>query len=56
MDSNPPQLTLGKTVTKIIKVMQNIGFTTSPDRTTITQENLGASIEQMAHEFQNICS
>ena len=29
--------------------MQNIGFTTSTDRTNITPENIGANIEQMDH-------
>ena len=56
MDYNPSHEFLGKTLTKIIRVMQNIVFTTSPDVTTITQENIGATIDQVDHEFPTICS
>ena len=31
---------LGKPLTKVISVAQNIGFTTPPDKTAITPENL----------------
>ena len=34
--------------------MKNIVFTTSPDQTTITPKNIGATIEQMAHDLPNI--
>ena len=36
--------------------MQNIGFTTSPDRTKIAPETLGETIEHMAHYLPTICS
>ena len=35
--------------------MQSIGFTTSPDSTTITSEKLGATIDKMAHELLTVC-
>ena len=47
--SNPSHEYLGKPLTNIIRVMQNIELTTSPDSTTITPEKLGETIEQMAH-------
>ena len=56
MDSNPSHESLGKPFTKIIIVMRNIGFTTSPEITTITLDNIGETIEKIAHEFPNICS
>ena len=31
--------------------MQNVAFTSPPDRTTIIPENIGVTIEQMAYEF-----
>ena len=36
--------------------MKNIGFTTSPDTTTIIPEKLGEIITQMAYEFPTIYS
>ena len=56
MDSNPPQKFIGKPLIKIIRVIQNIGLSTSPNRNKITPENIGANIEKMAHEFPTICS
>ena len=44
----------GKLLTNIIRVIRNIEFVTSPDSTTITPENLGATIEKMDHEFPTI--
>ena len=41
MHSNPSHKSLGKTLINIIRRMQNIGFTTSPDRTKIAPETLG---------------
>ena len=43
-------------MTNIIRVMQNIGFTTLPDSNTITPKNLGEIIEKMDYELQTICS
>ena len=43
-------------LTNIIIVMRNIGFATSPDRTTVTPENHGATIDKMDHELPTICS
>ena len=56
MKSNPSHESIGKTLTKNIRVMRNIRFTTSPERTKITPEKLGASSEQMDNEFKTICS
>ena len=56
MDYNPSHESLGKPLKKIIIEMLKIGFTTSPDITTITPEKIGATIEQMFHEFPTICS
>ena len=56
MKYNPSHETLGKTFTKIIGVMQNIGLTTLPDKTTITPEKLGETIDQMDHYLLTICS
>ena len=39
-NSNPSNKHPGKNLTNIIRVMRNIGFTTSPDRTTITPETV----------------
>ena len=36
--------------------MQNIGFTTSQDSTTIAPENLGATVDKMDNYFRTICS
>ena len=47
---------LGNTLTNIIIVMLKVGFNTSPYRTTSTPENLGATIEKMAHDIPTICS
>ena len=55
MNYNPPHEYLGKLLTNIIRVMQNIKFTISPDRTTVTPENIGENIEKMAHELPTIC-
>ena len=41
MKSNPSNESLGKLLTKIIRVMQNFEFTTSPYITKITPEKLG---------------
>ena len=49
------QESLGKTFIKIIRMMQNIEFTSSPDKTTNTPEKLGATIEKMAHDLPTIC-
>ena len=46
---------LGKPLIKNIRVMQNIGFTTSPNSTTSTPENLGETIDQMTHWLPTIC-
>ena len=43
-------------MTKIIRVMKNIEFTTSPESTTTTPLNIGATIEKMAHELPTIGS
>ena len=47
---------LVKTLINIIRVMQNIGFTTSPESTIITLEKLGGTVEKRAHEFSTIGS
>ena len=47
---------LGKPLTKIIIVIQKIWFTTSPDRTTITPEKIGSTIEKMVHGLPIIWS
>ena len=49
MYSNPLHKSIGKPLTKIIRVMQNIVFTASPDSTVMTPEKIGATIDQMAH-------
>ena len=36
--------------------MQKIKFTASLENTKITLDNIGATIEQIAHDFPNICS
>ena len=56
MDYNPARKSLGNFLTKIIRVMQNIGFTTSQDSTTIAPENLGATVDKMDNYFRTICS
>ena len=56
MKSNPSHESLDKPLTKIIREMLNIEFTTSPERTTITPENIGAIIEKMYHKLPTICS
>ena len=53
---NLPQEYNGKSLTKIIIVMQIIESTTSPDNTAITSENIGAPIDKMDHELPTICS
>ena len=49
VDSNPSHNYPGKPLKNIIRVVQNIGFPTSPDRTKITPENIGVTIEKMDH-------
>ena len=56
MKYNPSQKSPGKTLTNIIKVMRNMEFTTSPDSTATTPENLGTNIEKLDHELPTICS
>ena len=56
MDYNPSNQSLGKTLTKIIIVMKIIVLATSPDRTTITLEKIGSTIDHMDHEFPNMFS
>ena len=56
LDPNSSHESLGENPTNIIKVIQNIGCTTSPDRTKITPEKTGVTIEKMAHGFLTICS
>ena len=56
MKSNPSHESFGNISTNIIRVMQNIGLTTSPDRTTSTPENIEATIDQMAHDIPIIYS
>ena len=55
MNYNPPYESLGKTLTYIIRVMRNIGFTASPDISKSTPEKLGSTIDKMAHELPAIC-
>ena len=55
MKSNPSHKYLGIFLKNIIRVMQKIDFTTSPDSTTTTPENIWADIEQMDHELPTIC-
>ena len=54
MDFNKPHKYLGKNLTNIIRVIRNIGFTTSPERTIISPKKIGATIEKMDHELPNI--
>ena len=54
MKSNPPHESLGKTSIKIIRVMQNIGMTTSPERTTSSPEKLRETIDP--HDLPTIWS
>ena len=56
MSYNSCHKSIGRTLTKIIRMTQNIGFTASPERTTITPENIGDTIEKMDHELPTICS
>ena len=51
-----PQKPLVKPLTKIIRVMKNIEFATSPARTTTTPENISENIEQMDNEVPTIYS
>ena len=51
MKYNPLHKSLGKPLTNIIGVMQNIELTISPDRNTTIPEKLEANIEQMDHEL-----
>ena len=55
-NSNPSHNSLGEPLIKIIRLIQNIGFTTSPDRTKITPENIWATIDQMGHDIPTIWS
>ena len=52
MESNPSHKSFGKTLKKIIRIMQNIGFTTSLDSTTNTPEKIGATIEKWIVSYQ----
>ena len=52
MNSNPYHESIGKPLTKIIIFMRNIEFTTSLDITTITPENIGATIDQIIMSYQ----
>ena len=56
MNSDPSHKFLGKTLTKIIRVIRKIGFTKSLDSTTIKPEKLGANIDKMAHDSPTIFS
>ena len=56
MDYNTSHESIGKPLTNIIVVMRKVIFTTSPDITTGTPENLGGSIDKMAHELPTIFS
>ena len=56
INSNPFHKPLGETLTKIIRVMRNIGFTTSADSTTIAPGKLGATIEKNSHDLPTIWS
>ena len=51
-NSNPSHGSLGKLLTNIIILMPNIELTTSPERTTITPENLGATIDKWLMSYQ----
>ena len=46
MDYNPSNESLGKNFTKIVIVIRNIGFTTSPESTTITPEKFGKPLKK----------
>ena len=54
MDYNPYQKSIVKPLTNIIRVMQKIGFTISPDSTTISLEKIGETIDKIAQEFSTI--
>ena len=54
MKSNPAHKSFGNISTKIIRVMWNIGLTTSLYRTTSTPENCGSTIDQ--HDIPTIWS
>ena len=56
MKSNTSHKYLVKPLTNIIIVMQNIGFTTSSDRTKITPEKLGERSDKMSHDPPTIWS
>ena len=43
-------------MTNIIRVIKNIGFTTSPYVTTISPKNLWATVEKMSHELPDTYS
>ena len=55
MKSNPSHKSLGKTLTNIIRLMQNIELTTSLDSTIITPEKLWETIQKIAHGLPTIC-
>ena len=44
-----------KPLANITRVMQKIGFNTSPDNIIITPEKVVATIEHMAHYIPTIC-
>ena len=56
MNYNTSYKSLGKPLTKTIRVMQNTEFTKSSDSTITTPEKLGANIEQMDHDLPTIYS
>ena len=55
-DSNPSNIPLYKILTKIIRVIQKIRLTISPNSNTITPEKIVATIEQVDVKFQTIYS
>ena len=51
MNSNPSSESIGNILTNIIRMMQDIGLTTSLDRTKSTTGNLEATIDKMDHDI-----
>ena len=45
---------LGKTSTKIIRVMRKIGLNKSSDKNTNTPENIGGTIYKMSYDLSTI--
>ena len=56
LDYNPPHGYICKYLTDILRVKQNIGFTTSADNTINSPEKVVTNIEQMDHDFPKLCS